>query len=193
MTEGCVQYEMECMHRRMAVVEMRHKHAAIESLRALKEVLRVQHHLKPFTALEENIAHAPFLSVPAFFALCVLSKLNVLLVCEQTRKYYEVAGSADSANSAESEAVHVVVRPSWACEDARLYLHASPARVAEVRRTYFLVDKFQDKLKAMSAYSHADLVQLCERFQLTDVLSAATTKKPTKQVLYAALSAQFPK
>jgi hypothetical protein len=90
----------ELLNNQHFIVEQHEKIRAIELLRANKSVLK-EHKIKPFSELENNLTN-DFLDIKTFFAIAIVSKLNVIYI--HNRMYFDFFYDSESNN----EIVHVI-------------------------------------------------------------------------------------
>ena len=82
---GLSKYEMEVGNQHFPI-EKAEKFKYIETLRKNKDILKINK-IKPLSELENDLANNQRISIKTFFALCIMEKINILLV--DKRKIYE--------------------------------------------------------------------------------------------------------
>jgi len=168
---GYFNYEME-INNNYFVVEKTEKYKYIELLRKNKDILKI-HKIKPFTALEDDLANKDKITIKTFFALCVLEKLNVLLV--DNRKYYELlCTDIDNLNP-----MHVIHKNQ---QTSNYYIEANATAeiIHKYQQTYYKLDSLDAKLKSVGSYKLDELLELCNKLNI----AINSEKKQTKADIY---------
>ena len=75
---GLSKYEMEVGNQHFPI-EKAEKFKYIELFRTKKDILKINK-IKPLADLENDLANNPRISIKTFFALCIVEKINILLV-----------------------------------------------------------------------------------------------------------------
>ena len=181
---GLSKYEMEIGNQHF-VVEKQEKFKYIEMIRNSKDVLKI-HKIKPLTFLEDDLANNETISIKTFFALCILEKINIILV--DKRKIYETI-MTDESN------VNVVHR-NGETKEHYIELDIKNEAIQTYRDTYYKMNNFDDGLKSMSSYKLDELIELCKKLnvdlvKITGNKSDNTTKKLTKKDIYEQLVLHF--
>ncbi len=176
MKYGFSNYEME-IHNQYFSVEMKEKYDCIAAVRETdnKNILKI-HKIKPLSDVETDLSANPRISLKTFFALCAISKLNVILV--DKRKIFEIS----SSDSGETFVVHK--NPYGG--DYWLELDQTPEMIAKYRNEYFNVLGFEQGLKALSSYKMDELVELAKRFDIKIVEGKKYLKKDIYELILAA-------
>jgi hypothetical protein len=129
--------------------------------------------------LEDDLANKQRISIKTFFALCILEKMNVLLIDKQ--KIYE------SINNDESE-IHIIHRNSVTHENW-IEFNMPPNEVTRIRETYYKMTGFDSKIKAISSYTLNELLELSKKLGID--MNTDTTKKISKKDIYEQIIQNF--
>jgi len=174
---GYSNYEIE-INNQYFVIEKKEKFKYIEMLRNNKNIIKL-HKIKPFTELEDDLANKDKISVKTFFALCILEKINVLLV--DKRKIYEIT-CIDIDNN---HPVNIIHRNSNTLEHY-IELNVTNDVINNYRNTYYKMSSFDSYLKAMSSYKLEELIDLCKKLDINIEVNS-NEKKKTKKDIYQLL------
>jgi hypothetical protein len=176
---GFSKYEMEIGSQHFTV-EKTEKFRYIELLRekASKDLMKINK-IKPLSELEDDLANKDRLSIKTFFALCIIEKMNVLLV--DNRKIYQTMNN-------DSPTIHVIHRNSKTFENY-IELNVTKSSIENYKNNYYNVDGFENGLKTMSAYKVDELHELCKKLNInidtkSETVSNAKPKKLTKKDIY---------
>jgi hypothetical protein len=175
---GLSKYEMEVGNQHFPI-EKAEKFKYIELFRTKKDILKI-HKIKPLADLENDLANSPRISIKTFFALCIVEKINILLV--DKRKIYE------SITNDETK-VNVIHRNGVSYEHS-IEFNVPDDKLTNYRDTYYKVQGFDSGLKSMTSYKADELLELCKKFDI-DVSKTGNTKKPTKKYIYELLVQNF--
>lgn len=170
---GFSKYEMEIGSQHFTV-EKTEKFRYIEMLRekANKDLMKINK-IKPLSELEDDLANKERISIKTFFALCIIEKMNILLV--DNRKIYQTMNN-------DSPTIHVIHRNSKTFENY-IEMNVTDSSIENYKNTYYNVDGFENALKSMSAYKVDELLELCKKLNINvdDVKSEPDSKtKPKK-------------
>jgi len=168
---GYFNYEME-INNNYFVVEKTEKFKYIEMLRKNKEILKI-HKIKPYTLLEDDLANKDKISIKTFFALCVLEKINVLLV--DKRKYIDLL-CADVDDDCPIHVIHHNIQTT----NYYIEVTATTEIINKYKQTYYKMDCLDSKLKSVGSYKLDELIELCNKLDI----NINTTKKQTKTDIY---------
>uniref|UniRef100_A0A6C0I671 Uncharacterized protein n=1 Tax=viral metagenome TaxID=1070528 RepID=A0A6C0I671_9ZZZZ len=177
---GFSKYEME-VGSQYFTVEKNEKFKYIELLRGKenKDLLKINK-IKPLSELEDDLANKDKISVKTFFALCIIEKMNVLLV--DKRKIYQ------SMNN-DSPEINVIHRNSDSFEH-HIELNVSNESISNYKDNYYNVSGFDNVLKSMSSYKVDELLELCKKLNIVCGLETAK-KKLTKKDIYELIVKNF--
>jgi hypothetical protein len=181
---GLSKYEMEIGNQHF-VIEKQEKFKYIEMIRNSKDVLKM-HKIKPLTFLEDDLANNEIISIKTFFALCILEKINIILI--DKRKIYETIMT-------DEKTINVVHR-NGETKEHYIEIDIKNETIQTYRDTYYKMNNFDDGLKSMSSYKLDELIELCKKLNVDLVKIAgnksdATAKKLTKKDIYEQLVLHF--
>jgi len=177
---GLSKYEMEVGNQHFPI-EKAEKFRYIELFRTKKDILKINK-IKPLADLENDLANSPRISIKTFFALCIVEKINILLV--DKRKIYE------SITNDETK-INVIHRNSVSYEYS-IEFNVPDDKLANYRDTYYKVQGFDSGLKSMTSYKVDELLELCKKFDIDTANSAESTKKKlAKKDIYELLVQNF--
>jgi hypothetical protein len=183
---GFSKYEMDIGSQHF-LIEKTEKYANIDLLRTKenKDLLKINK-IKPLSDLEDDLANKERISIKTFFALCVIEKMNILLV--DNRKIYQ------SINN-DSPIINVIHRNSKTYEH-HIELNVSNEAITEFREKYYNVSGFDKALKSMTAYKVDELQDICKQLNINILDNAKGTvnakpKKLTKKDIYELIIQNF--
>ena len=183
---GFSKYEMEIGSQHF-LVEKTEKYANIDLLRTKqnKDLLKINK-IKPLSDLEDDLANKERISIKTFFALCVIEKMNILLV--DNRKIYQ------SINN-DSPIINVIHRNSKTYEH-HIELNVNNETISEFREKYYNVSGFDNALKSMTAYKLDELHDICKQLNINILENVKDTvnakpKKLTKKDIYELIVQNF--
>jgi hypothetical protein len=179
---GFFNYEME-INNQYFVIEKNEKFRYINLLRNNKDLLKI-HKIKPFTELEDDLAHKDKISIKTFVALCLLENINFLLV--NKCKFYEFLCT-------DNNPIHIIHRNNDSYEHS-IELDTSEEIIKKYRDNYFKLSSFDTKLKSISSYKLEELIILCKKLDINlDIHSNSTEgkKKLSKKDIYELLVLKY--
>jgi len=153
---GFSKYEMEVGNQHFSI-EKQEKFKYIDELRKTcnKDLLKM-HKIKPLSLLEDDLANQERISIKTFFALCIVEKINVMLI--DKRKVYEILITDDPK-------IHVIHRNSVSYEH-HIELDVSIDAINVYRETYYKMSTFDVSLKSMASYKVEELLDLCNKLDI---------------------------
>jgi hypothetical protein len=183
---GFGKYEMDIGSQHF-IIEKTEKYNNIELLRTKenKNLLKINK-IKVLSDLEDDLANKERISIKTFFALCIIEKINILLV--DGRKIYQ------SINN-DNPLINVIHRNNKTYEH-HIELNVSNDAINNYRQNYYNVSGFDGVLKSMSAYKVDELIEICKQLNInTDINTALSNKsnpkKLTKKDLYELIVQNF--
>ena len=174
---GFSKYEMEVGNQHF-VIEKQEKFKYIELMRASEnKALLKMYKIKPLNELEDDLANKPQISIKTFFALCVIEKINILLI--DKRKVYECMCN-------DSGIVNVIHKNSIPLEYyIELNNDKNPEKmtnkIKEYNETYYKMPNFEGALKSVSSYKVDELLDISKKL---DINLTTDKKKLTKGDMY---------
>lgn len=153
---GFSKYEMEVGNQDFSI-EKQEKFKYIDELRkpCNKDLLKI-HKIKPLSLLEDDLANQERISIKTFFALCIVEKINVILI--DKRKIYEVIITDDPK-------IEVIHRNSISYEH-HIELDVPIDKINMYRETYYKMTTFDDSLKSIASYKVEELLELCKKLDI---------------------------
>ena len=153
---GFSKYEMEVGNQHFSI-EKQEKFKYIDELRKTcnKDLLKM-HKIKPLSLLEDDLANQDRISIKTFFALCIVEKINVMLI--DKRKVYEVLITDDPK-------IHVIHRNSVSYEH-HIELDVSIDAINMYRESYYKMSTFDVSLKSIASYKVEELLELCKKLNI---------------------------
>ena len=153
---GFSKYEMEVGNQHFSI-EKQEKFKYIDELRKTcnKDLLKM-HKIKPVSLLEDDLANQDRISIKTFFALCIVEKINVMLI--DKRKVYEVLITDDPK-------IHVIHRNSVSYEH-HIELDVSIDAINMYRESYYKMSTFDVSLKSIASYKVEELLELCKKLNI---------------------------
>jgi hypothetical protein len=176
---GFSKYEMEVGNQQFSI-EKKEKFKYIDEVRKQdnKDLLKI-HKIKPLSLLEDDLANQEKISIKTFFALCIIEKINVILI--DKRKVYEVLTTDDPK-------IHVIHRNSITYEH-HIELDVPAEKFIMYNETYYKMSNFDTSLKAMTSYKLEELVELCKKLDINTEIKEK--KKMSKKDIYELLVQLF--
>lgn len=162
---GFTLYEIESTN---YVKEKNEKVKYVEVLRQNKDILK-EHKIKPLTEIEDNLANQTQINIKTFVALCILEKINIMIINHHT--YFEIKNN-DSTNIF---IVHQNDLFRFSIE-----LNAIPEKIQTYRDTYFQRHQIDKPLLSISSYKINELKTFCTKLQITE----ESTQKKIKQDIF---------
>jgi hypothetical protein len=183
----------ELLNNQHFIVEQHEKIRAIELLRANKSVLK-EHKIKPFSELENNLTN-DLIDIKTFFAIAIVSKLNVIYI--HNRMYFDFFYD----NECNDAIVHVIHQTDHFKGNRFLnrkfsYESSTFAQVVEkYHANYYRMLAIDKPIDTFASYKVSELVDLCAKLKIElpcisggisgGISSSNTsTKKPTKKEIY---------
>ena len=157
---GYSEYEKNALHNTF-FIEKQEKIRIAEGMqeKGTKEQLKICK-IKLITEVINNLVNDKTISVKTFFALCAIEKLNVILI--DGRKYSEC-----NYSSKENDLITVIHRNSKSLEHY-IELDVSIEALTNYRDNYYELDCSKDnKIKAISAYTIAELIDICKKLEIS--------------------------
>jgi hypothetical protein len=153
---GYSKYEMEVGNQDF-LIEKQEKFKYIDELRKTcnKDLLKM-HKIKPLSLLEDDLANQERISIKTFFALCIIEKINVILI--DKRKIYEILITDDPK-------IEVIHRNSVSYEH-HIELDVPIDKINMYRETYYKMTSFDVSLKSMASYKVEELLDLCKKLDI---------------------------
>lgn len=153
---GFSKYEMEVGNQDFSI-EKQEKFKYIDELRkpCNKDLLKI-HKIKPLSLLEDDLANQERISIKTFFALCIVEKINVILI--DKRKIYEMLITDDSK-------IEIIHRNSISYEH-HIELDVPIDKINIYRETYYKMSSFDVSLKSMASYKVEELLELCKKLDI---------------------------
>jgi hypothetical protein len=179
---GFSKYEMEVGNQHFSI-EKQEKFKYIDELRKTcnKDLLKM-HKIKPLSLLEDDLANQERISIKTFFALCIVEKINVILI--DKRKVYEILITDDPK-------IHVIHRNGISHEH-HIELDVSIDAINMYRESYYKMSTFDVSLKSMASYKVEELLELCKKLGIVlDQGNEEKKKKLSKKDIYELLVQHF--
>jgi hypothetical protein len=179
---GFSKYEMEVGNQHFSI-EKQEKFKYIDVLRKTcnKDLLKM-HKIKPLSLLEDDLANQERISIKTFFALCIVEKINVILI--DKRKVYEILITDDPK-------IHVIHRNGISHEH-HIELDVSIDAINMYRESYYKMSTFDVSLKSMASYKVEELLELCKKLGIVlDQGNEEKKKKLSKKDIYELLVQHF--
>jgi hypothetical protein len=138
-------------------IEKQEKFKYIDELRkpCNKDLLKI-HKIKPLSLLEDDLANQERISIKTFFALCIVEKINVILI--DKRKIYEMLITDDPK-------IEIIHRNSISYEH-HIELDVPIDKINIYRETYYKMSSFDVSLKSMASYKVEELLELCKKLDI---------------------------
>ena len=142
---GFSKYEMEVGNQDFSI-EKQEKFKYIDELRkpCNKDLLKI-HKIKPLSLLEDDLANQERISVKTFFALCIVEKINVILI--------------------DKRKIEIIHRNSISYEH-HIELDVPIDKINIYRETYYKMSSFDVSLKSMASYKVEELLELCKKLDI---------------------------
>ena len=156
----------------MAIISRRYDTLLKKLHITMMELCTREKKIKPLSLLEDDLANQDRISIKTFFALCIVEKINVMLI--DKRKVYEVLITDDPK-------IHVIHRNSVSYEH-HIELDVTPIMVQQYRDTYYTMSSFDATIKSMGSYKLDELTELCKKLNINiDSNEKCNNEKPSKK------------
>jgi hypothetical protein len=159
------------------VTEKQLKIGYVEKLRKEKQLIKI-YKFSSNTHIENQLVNENKIDIATFLTLCVLENLNIVYLKKKT--YYELLMN-------DSIDIHVVNFNEYGKFGYKLSLNND---VDNIRTTLFKIDNIEKPVKALSAYKLSELVEYCNKLDIS-VINEKTSKKKNKNELYESLIQYF--
>jgi hypothetical protein len=174
---GLCKYETDVGNNHF-IIEKKEKFKYIELMRSVEnKALLKLYKIKSLIELEDDLANKPQISTKTFFALCIIEKINVLLV--DKRKAYECMCS-------DIETVHIIHKNILPIE-YYIELNNTPDNIKYYGENYYKMQHFEGKLKSLSAYKLSELLYISKKLEI----DINTDIKLTKNYIYELIKSKF--
>lgn len=172
---GFSNYEME-INNQYFTIEKQEKFKYIETFRHNKDLLKI-YKIKPYADLEDDLANKDRITIKTFFALCIVEKINILLV--DNRKYYKIL-------CADDKPINIVYRNSKTGEH-QIELNVTDELIQKFESDYYNMSSYDSKIKSIGSYKVDELMDMCKRLNI----DLSSKKKLTKKDIYELLVLQY--
>ena len=122
--------------------------------------------IKPLSELEDDLANKPQISIKTFFALCIVEKMNILLI--DKRKVYECVCN-------DNEISHIIHKNSIPIE-YYIELNNTCDKVNEYNENYYKMPNFEGALKSVASYKLDELLDISKKLDINIVGDVKLTK-----------------
>jgi len=180
MKYGNSAYENINISNQFFIKEKEEKFKYIDIVRKEKDILKINK-IRPLSEVEDDLANKNKISLKTFIALCLIEKINVIIV--NKRKIFD-------SNNNDSNNIFVLHKLNDNEDKYYIDLAVTNEQIIEYREKYYKLDSFEPSLKAMSSYKLEDLYELSKKLGIELVLSA-DKKKLCKKDIYEQLVQQF--
>ena len=175
---GLGKYEIEVGNQHF-MIEKKEKFKYIELMRSAEnKALLKMYKIKPLIELEDDLANKPQISAKTFFALCIVEKINVLLI--DKRKVYECMCN-------DSETVHIIHKNPTMSIEYYIELNNTTDKIKYYGENYYKMPNFEGNLKAVSSYKLNDLLYISKKLDIDINVDI----KLTKSDIYELIKAKF--
>ena len=176
---GYGKYEIEVRNQSF-VIEKQEKFKYIEEMRSAEnKALIKMYKIKPLSELEDDLANKLQISIKVFFALCVVEKINVLLI--DNRKLYECLCN-------DSEIIYVVHKNNITM-DYCLELNPVSEKIKDYKENYYKMPNFEGCLKSVTSYKVDELLDILNKLKVD--INVPNKKKPSKDDMYKLIIANL--
>ena len=111
----------------------------------------------------------------------IIEKMNIILI--DKRKIYEIITTDDAK-------IHVIHRNS-VTYDHHIELDVSAEKINTYRETYYKMQHFDSSLKSMTSYKVEELLELCQKLDISIIKNYNNNKKISKKDIYELLVQNF--
>jgi len=178
------------------VVEKKFKIECVELLRKNKKLLKSAK-MPPLTNIENCLVNDYIIDLSSFFALCVISNINILYIYKNT---YFLLSSFDigSDNNSlevllEQNNLHIITRPENTIQMG-IYesddLNEKREKVKQCVNLFYKIDNIDKPIKAMSSYKLSELVAIASKLEI-EIINKETNKQKTKKDIYELIVQYF--
>lgn len=165
---GDLTYEMNKSKHFTIEKEEKYKYINVLKTSKSKELLKM-YKIKPYSEIEDDLAHKEQISIKTFFALCLIENINVMLL--DNRKIYEHLIN-------DNEKINIVEK-----NDTYFINLKDDKNITDMyRNTYYNMQGFDNKLKSIASYTIKELLEYCDKLNI-DVSKIKNTKKNIYELL----------
>jgi hypothetical protein len=158
----------------------------IEDVRKHKNTLK-QYKLDTITNIDSNLANDTFLSRETFISLCIIHKLNVLMVFSNNT-YFEWVDESDEP----LENIYLVKETTDGYKKRYSVKNASVHELDTYKATHFKLDNLKKPILSVSSYKVYELVNICKMLNIqTSNIYKENGKYKSKSELYEIIRTAF--
>ena len=183
--------EYEINHSSSFSIEKQLKIETVEKLKSIKGKLK-DLKLKR-TELEDELVNKPTITIKGLYALCLVHEVSITYV--YGRKYCELSGANDAVPCAGVPCVSGPIKRGIIIQNEKKEdsikwttseLNASNDFLTQIQQEYWHIENIQKPLNAPSAYTLAELQDICQKLLIETHTQTENgkTKAKTKTKLY---------
>lgn len=177
---GEIKYETE---NKNLLNEKKIKIDYVSKIRNNKAILK-KYKFDTLTNIENNLVNDKCINLSTFFSLCCIENINVVLINEKKKFYYELKIYDDE-----------IVYEIYDLFDIKKYgLHTNQLNKSEYnieyRENYYKVENLDKPIKSLSFYKVEDLISICNKLKI-NTIDDNTNKLKNKKQLYESIIQYF--
>lgn len=181
---GIMNYEMNISTDSFKI-EKEEKFKCIELIRNNRELLKINK-IKSISFLENELGNEKKISLKTFFALCIISNINIYYVdgrkvnfymCDENSPINIVTKNFNNPNNSNKKIKDTYFIDLNVCEN----------KILEYKQNYLVLETFDEKLKSISSYKLSELIEICNKLNI----DLSSIEKPNKKDLYSLISQNY--
>ncbi len=120
--------------------------------------------------IEHDLFHSKEIDIFSLQALCIYNNISLIYVLG--KRYYTLGNN---------EPKHIILKDD---DDFGVYIDATPIKINYYLNNYYYVENIKKPIKSISAYSYAEIKDMCIKI---NIQTTSSEKKLTKKELYSKL------
>lgn len=178
---GDVKYETSSKN---SLIAKQLKIDLVTEIRKKKDIIKM-YKFDSIINTESNLANDDTLNIKTFFTLCAIENVNAVFVRKNT--YFELLMN-------DSDVVYIIREIAASLTNVYHIKYGlemgTKESVTNIRETLYKIDKVGKPIKAISAYTIADLITICNKLAI-EIIYKETGKNKSKNDLYESIIQYF--
>lgn len=157
------------------IIEQKEKHEYLELIRKNKEILKMNK-INKLNEMESDIFSNDFFSLKLFISLCIIKNINVLFIYKST--YYDLFVN----EKPEFNYNIIIIRDK--ANDYCVENNVTQEKIDNYKKMYLKMDNFEFKLKSIGNYKVDELIEICNKLNISNLILKENGKHKTKNEIY---------
>lgn len=180
---GDIKYELEDKN---ILNEKKIKIDYIQKIRNNKTKLK-KLKLDTLTNIENNLVNDNIINISTFFSLCYIENINIILLNENKRYYYELISEENDKDNDNILFYYIYDL----CQIKKYGCNFNKSEITiDHKENYFKIDNIEKPIKSLSSYKSEDLINICKRLNI-NTIDINTNKTKNKKQLYESIIQYF--